>query len=45
LTKRGGHVGWPLGMFPWQHKWKWMNNVASTFVQAVQQTKASEQWQ
>jgi predicted alpha/beta-fold hydrolase len=41
LTKRGGHVGWPLGMFPWQHKWKWMNNVASTFVQAVQQAKAS----
>ena len=36
LTKAGGHVGWPLGWFPFIHKWKWMNNVAITFVEAVQ---------
>lgn len=35
LTKAGGHVGWPLGWLPFVDKWKWMNDVASTFVNAV----------
>jgi predicted alpha/beta-fold hydrolase len=34
LTKRGGHVGWPLGVNPSQHKWRWMNDVVMSFVQA-----------
>ncbi|CAB9512115.1 Protein ABHD1 [Seminavis robusta] len=37
LTKAGGHVGWPLGWLPWIRKWEWMNNAASTFVEAVHQ--------
>ena len=35
LTKAGGHVGWPLGWLPFVDQWKWMNNVAMTFVEAV----------
>jgi predicted alpha/beta-fold hydrolase len=34
LTKRGGHVGWPLGWNPTKHKWSWMNDVAMSFVDA-----------
>jgi hypothetical protein len=34
LTKRGGHVGWPMGVNPTRHNWKWMNDVVMTFVQA-----------
>jgi predicted alpha/beta-fold hydrolase len=39
LTKRGGHVGWPLGWFPWVDNWKWMNDVAMSFTQAVASAK------
>ena len=39
LTKRGGHVGWPLGFKPWQNKWKWMNDAAKGFVDAVVSAK------
>lgn len=35
LTKAGGHIGWPLGWAPFIDKWKWMNDAAMTFVQAV----------
>ena len=41
LTKAGGHVGWPLGLLPFLDKWKWMNDVAMTFVQAVETVKHS----
>ncbi len=40
LTKAGGHVGWPLGWMPQAHGWKWMNNVAKDFVEAVAVVKA-----
>lgn len=39
LTKGGGHVGWPLGWFPHLHRWRWMNDAASSFVNATIQTK------
>jgi predicted alpha/beta-fold hydrolase len=35
LTKRGGHVGWPLGLLPFTSKWRWMSDVAMSFVQAT----------
>lgn len=35
LTKAGGHVGWPLGWRPSVNKWKWMNDLAMNFVEAV----------
>ncbi|KAL7533893.1 hypothetical protein ACHAXR_005510 [Thalassiosira sp. AJA248-18] len=35
LTSGGGHVGWPLGYNPKKHKWKWMNDAARDFVNAV----------
>ena len=35
LTKQGGHVGWPTGWAPFLGKWVYMNNVAMSFVQAV----------
>ena len=37
LTQRGGHVGWPTGWRPWNTRWEWMNNAASTFIQAAKQ--------
>lgn len=35
LTSKGGHVGWPVGYFPWIHGWKFMNEAALTFVDSV----------
>jgi predicted alpha/beta-fold hydrolase len=40
LTKRGGHVGWPLGWVPFVSNWKWMNDAAMSFVEAVGRTTA-----
>jgi predicted alpha/beta-fold hydrolase len=39
LTKRGGHVGWSLGWNPASNDWKWMNDVAMSFVDAVGKAK------
>ena len=39
LTEKGGHVGWPLGLFPSVHAWKWMNDIPSTFATAIQQAR------
>ena len=39
LTKRGGHVGWPMGMFPQSEGWKWMNDIPATFVKALAKAK------
>lgn len=39
LTKAGGHVGWPLGLFFFQNKWKWMSDAAMSFATAVQEAK------
>jgi len=41
LTKRGGHVGWPLGWLPFVDKWAWMNNAATSFVEAIVSARAS----
>ncbi|KAK1746325.1 alpha/beta hydrolase family protein [Skeletonema marinoi] len=35
FTKRGGHVGWPLGINPSIEAWKWMSDIASSFAEAV----------
>jgi len=35
LTRRGGHVGWPMGWVPQLHTWFWMNHVAASFGEAV----------
>lgn len=39
LTKAGGHVGWPLGTFFFQDKWKWMSDAVMGFAIAVQEAK------
>mmetsp|Transcript_31647 Transcript_31647/g.38752 ORF Transcript_31647/g.38752 Transcript_31647/m.38752 type:complete len:664 (-) Transcript_31647:222-2213(-) len=36
VTKRGGHVGWPLGMHPSLNGYRWMSDVTSSFVSAVE---------
>lgn len=41
LTKRGGHVGWPMGWNPRSNQWKWMNDAAKEFVDAVVRAKQS----
>ena len=41
LTKRGGHVGWPMGWNARRYKWKWMNDAAKEFVGAVVRAKRS----
>ena len=39
LTKAGGHVGWPLGLWPTENKWKWMSDVVMSFAQSVHESK------
>jgi predicted alpha/beta-fold hydrolase len=41
LTKRGGHVGWPLGWIPQASNWKWMSDAAMSFANAVATSKVS----
>eukprot|EP00978_Attheya_sp_CCMP212_P041552 scaffold239594_cov67-Attheya_sp.AAC.3 len=43
LTKGGGHVGWPLGMLPHVHTWKWMNDAAQHFVHSVHTVRSRSQ--
>ncbi|GMH97004.1 hypothetical protein TrST_g3465 [Triparma strigata] len=35
LTKRGGHVGYPLGLGVRSGKWSWMSDVVEAFVEAI----------
>jgi predicted alpha/beta-fold hydrolase len=35
LTSVGGHVGWPLGWFPWRRRWEFQNRVAIEFLESV----------
>lgn len=35
LTETGGHVGWPVGWNPTKHAWKWMSQVATSFVESA----------
>jgi hypothetical protein len=40
LTKKGGHVGWPIGW--WPHSWIYMNEyVAASFIDAFHDSKRS----
>jgi predicted alpha/beta-fold hydrolase len=43
LTDRGGHVGWPLSSRPWRRGWEFMNEAASSFVEAVVAAKEQTQ--
>jgi hypothetical protein len=46
LTRKGGHVGWPLGWWPSKNKWKFMNDdVAAGFVNAVLETRQHQRHQ
>ena len=40
FTRKGGHVGWPMGISPWLYRWSYMNNVASSFVHAIRNSAA-----
>ena len=42
VTKRGGHVGWPVGWLPTKEKWRWMSDVSSSFVEAVSRAQGIE---
>lgn len=35
VTKTGGHVGWPIGLFPWLNRWEFQNTLTSEFIEAV----------
>jgi len=39
LTKAGGHVGWPLGLWPTENKWRWMSDVVMSFARSVDESK------
>lgn len=39
LTKRGGHVGWPVGWLPHRRNWEFMSEAAANFTNAVQAAK------
>lgn len=42
ITDTGGHVGWPVGLFPWQHGFKLMAHLVLEFSEAVFQTMDEE---
>ena len=42
LTKRGGHVGWPLGWLPQLHTWHWMNQIPASLAASVQEVKQQQ---
>lgn len=35
VTERGGHVGWPWGLRPWNRGWDFMNEAIQIFIDAV----------
>ena len=39
LTKRGGHVGWPVGWMPHENRWAWMHDAAMSFIHAVDKAR------
>jgi predicted alpha/beta-fold hydrolase len=39
LTKTGGHVGWPMGLLPQVHGWKWMCNAIRDFARSVDKAR------
>ena len=40
LTETGGHVGWPVGLLPWQYRWLFMNSIITEFCDGI--TKSFE---
>jgi hypothetical protein len=42
LTKAGGHVGWPLGINPKRNAWKWMNDAARDYANAVDKARQEQ---
>ena len=43
LTKKGGHVGWPLGWLSHQRQWEFMSEAAAAFAGAVVQARQEMQ--
>ena len=43
LTKRGGHVGWPLGVLSHRRQWEFMSSAASDFASSVIKAKLALQ--
>jgi hypothetical protein len=39
LTKTGGHVGWPIGLIPRTHGWKWMCDAVIDFTTSVEKAR------
>ncbi|CAM9293233.1 unnamed protein product [Ectocarpus fasciculatus] len=39
VTTTGGHVGWPVGIFPWINRWVFQNSVTLEFCEAVHKVK------
>lgn len=35
LTEQGGHCGWPVGLIPSRHGWRFMSSSVIEFVEAV----------
>lgn len=44
ITKTGGHVGWPTGLFPWLSRWNFQNTLTSEFIEAVLDETYEEQF-
>ena len=34
ITAVGGHVGWPLGWFPWNNRWEFQNRITLEFLES-----------
>jgi len=39
LTRKGGHVGWPIGWFFWRNKWVLQNTLIIEWANALSETK------
>ena len=34
-TKHGGHIGWPMGLFPTKNRWNFMMDIAMEYASEV----------
>lgn len=37
LTEKGGHIGWPTGLFPFSRGWEFVSETAASFADAISQ--------